>query len=94
MTAPRTKEARQDDARRVDITMPRDLAKRRKAAGYVAIAAIALDADPNVFRLGAVEDIEVLLSRLQLGTWHELYFVRAIWTPGLAVARTMVAGAE
>ena len=94
MTAAGHREAHQDYGRRADVSMPRDLAKRRKAAGYVAIAAIGLDAEPGVYLLGAAEDIDVLLSRLQRGTWHELYFVRAVWTPGLAVARTIVAGAE
>jgi len=94
MTAAGHKEARQGDMRPLALSIPRSIGKRRKTGGYAAICAIAFDAEPGVFRLGAAEDIDVLLSRLQLGTWHELYFVRAIWTPGMAVARTVAAGVE
>lgn len=77
-----------------DIALPRHLMKQRKREGYAAICAIGTDADPGVFRLGAAEDVEVLLSRLQLGTWHELRFLRTVWTPGLELANSIVKSAE
>ena len=78
----------------IDISMPRDLLRRRKDGGYAALCVIGLDADPGAFRIGAAEDVEVLLSRLQLGTWHDLQFVRLIWTPGLPVARSIALSTE
>lgn len=78
----------------VDISMPRDLIRRRKNAGYAAICAVGFDADPHVFRLATAENVEGHLSLLQPGTWQPLHFVRLVWTPGLAVARTIATGAE
>ncbi|PWJ81546.1 hypothetical protein C7441_11078 [Pseudaminobacter salicylatoxidans] len=79
---------------RNDVAMPRDVLRRRKIGGYAALCAIGIDAEPGVFRVGAVEDVEVLLSRLQLGTWHDLHFSRLLWTPGIELARTVAADAE
>lgn len=78
----------------VDISMPRDIAKRRKNAGYAAICTVGFDADTGVFRLATAENVEGHLSLLQPGTWQPLHFVRVVWTPGLAVARTIAVGAE
>lgn len=78
----------------VSSAMPRDLARRRKKAEYAAICAVGFDADPGVFRLHATEDIENHLFKVQPGTWHVLHFVRLLWTPGPAVARTIVVGVE
>lgn len=78
----------------IDISMPRDLVRRRKNAGYAAICAVGYDAEPRVFRLATAENIEGHLALLQPGRWEELYFARVVWTPGLAVARTIVVGVE
>lgn len=78
----------------VDVSMPRDLIKRRKNAGYAAICAVGFKSDPGVFRIATAENVEGHLSLLQPGTWEPLHFERLIWTPGLAVARTIVVGAE
>ena len=78
----------------LDVAMPRDLLQRRKNTGYAAICAVGFKADTGVFRLATAENIEAHLSLLQPGTWQPLYFVRLVWTPGLAVARTIVVGAE
>lgn len=78
----------------VDIAMARNLVERRKAAGYAAIVAIGFDADPGVFRLATAENIEGHLPLLQPGRWERLHFAYVIWTPGAAVARTIVQAAE
>ena len=78
----------------VDISMPRDLVRRRRNAGYAAICAIGVSSDPKVFRLGTAENVEGVLAQLQPGTWEKLHFARLVWTQGLAVARTIVTGAE
>lgn len=78
----------------VDISMPRDLLRRRKATGYAAICVVGFDADPAVVRIATAENIEGHLAALQPGTWHRLHFMRVVWTPGLVVARTIVIAAE
>lgn len=78
----------------IDVAMPRDLVRRRKNAGYAAICAVSFDADPGVFRLATAENVEAHLSMLQPGTWQLLHFARLVWTPGPAVARTVVVGVE
>ena len=77
-----------------NIAMPRNLVQRRKNGGYAAVCAVGFDADPGVFRLGAAENIEGLLPLLQPGRWERLHFAHVVWTPGMAVARTIVLGAE
>lgn len=77
-----------------DIAMPRNLVERRKNAGYAAVCAVGFDADPGVFRLAPAENIEALLPQLQPGRWERLHFANVVWTPGLAVARTLVLAAE
>lgn len=78
----------------VDVTMSRDLLHRRKVIGYAAIVAVGFDADPGVFRLATAENVEAHLPQLQPGRWEKLHFSRVIWTPGLAVARTIVSAVE
>lgn len=78
----------------IDAAMPRDLARGRKSAGYAAICAVGFASDPEVFRLATAENIEEHLKQLQPGRWEQLYFSRIVWTPGLAVARTVVLGTE
>ena len=78
----------------VDIAMPRNLLQRRKNAGYAAICAVGFDADPGVFRLATAENIEGHLPLLQPGRWERLHLAHVAWTPGMAVARTIVLGAE
>lgn len=78
----------------IDIDMPRDLLQRRKKTGYAAICAVGFKADPGVFRLATAENIEAHLSLIQPGTWQPLHFERVVWTPGLAVARTIVLAVE
>ncbi len=78
----------------IDPSMSRDLTRRRKEAGYAAICAVGFAADPGVFRVATAENTEGHLSLLQPGTWQPLHFARLVWTPGLAVARTIVVGAE
>lgn len=73
-----------------DASMPRSLTHRRKKEGYAAICAIGFDADPKAFCIHPTEDVEKLLPRLQIGTWHTLRFMRTIWTPGLPLARTII----
>ena len=77
-----------------DIAMPRNLVERRKSAGYAAVCAVGFDADPGVFRLATAENIEAHLPQLQPGRWEPLHFAYVVWTPGLAVARTIVQGVE
>ncbi|MGB3833739.1 MAG: hypothetical protein WA975_17960 [Mesorhizobium sp.] len=77
-----------------DLSMPKDLLKRRKAGRYAAICVIGFDAEPESHRIGAAEDVEILLSRLQLGTWHDLHFRRVIWTPGIEGAKHVADEAE
>lgn len=78
----------------VDIAMPRNLVDRRKNAGHAAVCAVGFEADPGVFRLATAENIEAHLPQLQPGRWERLHFAHVVWTPGLAVARTIVLGAE
>lgn len=78
----------------IDVSMSRDLVRRRKNEGYAAVCAVGFDADPGVFRLATAENIEGHLSLLQPGNWQPMHFVRVVWTPGLAVARTIATGAE
>ncbi|MBB6413522.1 hypothetical protein [Mesorhizobium sangaii] len=44
--------------------------------------------------MAVAENLEGLIQLLQPGRLEKLHFVRLIWTPGLAVARTIVVGAE
>lgn len=74
----------------IDSAMPRSLTHRRKKEGYAAICAVGFDADQGVFCIHPTEDVEKLLPRLQIGTWHKLRFLRQIWTPGLPLARTLI----
>ncbi|RWB67583.1 hypothetical protein [Mesorhizobium sp.] len=74
--------------------MSRDLRIRRKTIGYCAICAVGMVTDPEVFRLATAENVEAHLSQLQPGTWQALQFQRVLWTPGFAVARTIVVGVE
>lgn len=78
----------------VDIAMARNLVERRKAAGYAAIVAVGFEADQGVFRLATAENLEAHLPQLQPGRWERLHFASVIWTPGAAVARTIVVGVE
>lgn len=78
----------------VDIAMGKELLTRRKNAGYAAICAVGLETDPGVFRLATAENVEAHIPQLQPGRWEPLHFARLLWTPGMAVARTMVTGAE
>lgn len=78
----------------INIAMPRDLVRRRKNAGYAAVCAVGFPADPCVFRLATAENVEAHLAMLQPGSWQALRFERLVWTPGLAVARTIVVGVE
>jgi hypothetical protein len=78
----------------INIAMPRDLRIRRKSIGYCAICAVGMEADRSVFRLATAQSIEQHLADLQPGTWHELQFDRVWWTPGPAVARTIVLKVE
>lgn len=71
-----------------------EIRKRRKSAGYAAICAIGSDGLPGALRVGAVEDIEILLQRIQFATWHPLSLVWTRWTPGIEVARTISDGVE
>jgi hypothetical protein len=77
-----------------DIAMPSNLVQRRKNAGYAAVCAVGFDADPGVFRLATAENIEAHLPLLQPGRWERLHFAHVVWTPGMAVARTIMLGAE
>lgn len=77
-----------------NIAMPRNLIDRRKSAGYAAVCAVGFDADPGVFRLATAENLEAHLPQLQPGRWERLHFAHVVWTPGLAVARTIVLAAE
>jgi hypothetical protein len=78
----------------VNVAMPRNLIDRRKSAGYAAVCAVGFDADPGVFRLATAENLEAHLPQLQPGRWERLHFAHVVWTPGLAVARTIVLAAE
>lgn len=75
-------------------TMPLDLRRRRKNAGYAAICALGFDADPGVFRICTAENVEALLPQVQPGRWEPINFVRLIWTPGPPTAKTVVVGVE
>lgn len=78
----------------VDISMSAPLRRRRKFAGYAAICAVGVAERPGVFRIATAENVEAHIAGLQPGSWHKLHFDRVIWTPGLAVARTIVVNAE
>lgn len=78
----------------VDARMSHDLRIRRKSIGYCAICAVGMEADRSVFRLATAQSIETHLADLQPGTWQALHFERVIWTPGFAVARTIVLKVE
>lgn len=79
---------------RENASMPRDLLRRRREAGYAAICAVGFEGDPSVRRLGPAENVEAHLTILQPGRWERLHFDRILWTPGMAVARTIVDKAE
>lgn len=79
---------------KVDISMPRDLLRRRRNAGYAAVCVVGTAADPKIFRIGTAENVEGVLAQLQPGAWARLHFTRIVWTQGSVVARTVVAGAE
>ena len=78
----------------VDVSLPRDLLRLRKNGGYAAVCAVGYDAEPKVFRIATAENIEGHLALVQPGTWQKLQLVRVVWTPGMAVARTIVLSAE
>lgn len=78
----------------VDIAMPRDLVRRRKNSGFAAICAVGIEGDESLFRLATAENVEAHVPALQVATWHHLHLVRVVWTPGMAVARTIVVAAE
>lgn len=71
-----------------------ELRKRRKAAGYAAVCAVGSVGLGDALRFGAVEDVEILVQRLQLGTWHPLRIVWIRWVPGIEAARTVADRAE
>ncbi|WEX10318.1 hypothetical protein [Chelativorans sp. AA-79] len=78
----------------LDVSMPRDLRQRRRRIGYAAIVAVGIADTTEVFRLATAENIEGHLGDLQPGRWEPLHFARVVWTPGMAVARTITARTE